>query len=511
MMGELVTLGVAVAAAVLGAGLALGVARRGRRRERTRAEELLAEVDRDLLAMSERLEALVARMEGARSASGGSLGLVLDFDELLDRLVSEAAARTGADAVAVRVDGPAGEPVVASFGAEDGDALLGAALGPPDARPFRALTINWTQGPAPDGAEGAYESAVVVPIAEEGAQTGVLVAYGRESGAFQAEDVQALQGLADEVAGSLQSARRFAVVERRTGHDPTTGARNRTGYAAELEREVDRARRTGKPLSVLLLQLGDAGGSSANRALPEIAALLTRLTRGTDALCRPREHELAVLLPGTKGTGARQFFARVRDEATETLAHVGPLTFSAGLVEWRPDETSESLAARVATAVRTVETMPGEARAGGAEPTEEESGSFEDELAAAVARARRESTSLTLLVVELDPPAGGDELRSRLAEIVAGSGASGQLAPGRFGAILHATATDAETAIAVLREALRASDSEALVRATVSAGITELVSADDRASLLERAERAVSQARQAGDGTVVVATANGSH
>jgi PleD family two-component response regulator len=45
----------------------------------------------------------------------------------------------------------------------------------------------------------------------------------------------------------------------------------------------------------------------------------------------------------------------------------------------------------------------------------------------------------------------------------------------------------------------------------VSAGITELVSADDRASLLERAERAVSQARQAGDGTVVVATANGSH
>ncbi len=518
MMGDLVTLAVAGAAAALGACAALGVVRIGRGRANARAEALLAEVDRDLRAISERLEDVVSRAEAARASSGGAFGVMLDFDELVDRLVSEAAARTGADAVALRVDGPGGDPVVAAFGAEDGEALLGAALGPPDARPFRALTINWTQGPGPDGAGGAYESAIVVPIAEDGAQTGVLVAYGRDSGAFGPEDVHALQELADEAAGGLAGARRFATAEGRTGLDPATGARNRTGYEAELEREVARARRSGRPLSVLLLQLGDSGSSSANRALPEIAALLSRLTRGTDSLCRPREHELAVLLPGTKGTGARQFFARVRDEASSTLAHVGPLTFSAGLVEWRPDETSESLAERVSTAVRAVETMPGAPAADGSPAVDDDRGEgpFRDEIESAVSRSRHESTSLTLLVVDLDARVLGDEraaaaltvISDRLAEIVAGSGRSGQLGPSRFAAVLHATAADAEIAIAALRESLRAHG--ALGQATISAGITEFVRDDNGASLLGRAQRAVDQARRAGDGTVVVAAANGS-
>jgi GGDEF domain-containing protein len=527
MMDELVTLAVAASAAILGAGVALGASWHGRRRRNARVDTVLKELDQELRAISERLEQVVARAEAAKSTGSGSLALTLDFDELLERLVAEAAARTGADAVAVRVDGPGGEPVVASFGADDGDALLGAALGPPDGRPFRALTINWTQGPAPNGAAGAYESAVVVPVAEDGAQTGVLVAYARDAGAFQAAHVHALQALADEAAVGLGSARLFAATERHLGTDPATGARNRTGYEAELEREVARARRTGRPLSVLLLQLGNGSGSSPNRALPEVAELLSRLTRATDSLCRPRDHELAVLLPGTRGTGARRFLARVRDEASSSLADVAPLTFSAGLVEWRPDETSESLAERVKTAVRTVETVPGrqaedeELAADAANDAEtEEPGSFLDALGAAVARARREASALTVLVVDLATPALGqvpeaaaerlrDEVGAHLAEIVAGSGASGALSPLRFAALLEATSTDAETAVAAFRESLREGGTALAVGASVAAGVTELVPGDDAGSLLGRAERAVDQARLAGDGTVVVATANG--
>jgi diguanylate cyclase (GGDEF)-like protein len=350
------------------------------------------------------------------------------------------------------------------------------------------------------------------------------VAYGRASGAFRAEHVHSLQALADEAASGLASARRFAAAERHAETDPATGARNRTGYEAELEREVARARRTGRPLSVLLLQVGDgSGGSSANRALPEVAAMLSRLTRATDSLCRPREHELAVLLPGTKGTGARRFFARVRDEASATLPDVSPLTVSAGLVEWRPDETSESLAERVATAVRTVDTLPGP---GSVEVVDDEAPparpSFRGTLADEVARAQRESEPLTLLVVDLDAAAlaGGRtedaesaraEVTARLDEIVTGRGSSGSLGSNRFAAVLAATVTDAETAIAVLRESLRTSPPALVGPVTVFAGITELVPGDDVGSIVGRAERAVDQARQAGDGTVVVATANGTH
>ena len=265
------------------------------------------------------------------------------------------------------------------------------------------------------------------------------------------------------------------------------------------------------------------------RALPEVAEMLSRLTRATDSLCRPQEHELAVLLPGTRGTGARRFLARVRDEASSALASAGPLTFSAGLVEWRPDETSDALAERVATAVKTVETLPGredtreddvasevrEVEANGAPQL-----SFAESLAAAVERARSASSALTVLVVDLEAPALDrvpasaaervrDDLRARLAEIVAGSGTSGSLGPLRFAAVLDATATDAETAVAALRESLRSNRPALVENASVAAGVTELVASDDPGTVLARADRAVEQTKLGGDGTVVVATVNG--
>src|SRR5918999_6282110 len=46
----------------------------------------------------------------------------------------------------------------------------------------------------------------------------------------------------------------------RLQRDDLTGLRNRRGYEAELEREVDTALRTGRPLSVVLLDLEEPSG-----------------------------------------------------------------------------------------------------------------------------------------------------------------------------------------------------------------------------------------------------------
>ena len=138
---------------------------------------------------------------------------------------------------------------MASFGTSDGAALLETALGPPDARPFRALTINWTYGPASEDEEGAFSSALVVPVVEEGTAIGALVAYAGATGAFEPEHLRALRALADQAAPGIASARRFAELGQRSLTDELTGIRNRSGYELELEREVARAHRTGRPLS----------------------------------------------------------------------------------------------------------------------------------------------------------------------------------------------------------------------------------------------------------------------
>jgi GGDEF domain-containing protein len=145
--------------------------------------------------------------------------------------------------------------------------------------------------------------------------------------------VVVLRQLAEEV--SPGSARRRSAAR---------GARSE--YEAELEREIARARRTGRPLSLVLL---DVDQPTPDRLL-RLAALLTRVPRVTDTVCRRRRDAFGILLPETSETGARLFHARLRDEVSQTFSSTRT-TFSAGIVEWRPDESGEALDARARAAV----------------------------------------------------------------------------------------------------------------------------------------------------------------
>ncbi len=355
----MVTAVVATAAAVAILLVAVIVARWAGARSQRRFEAVVGQLDRNMEAISQNLQRAVERSDDARVRGLGDLGLTLDLAELLQRLVEEAAARTGAQSATVRVRGPAQMPAIASFGTGGGAALLEATLGPPDARPFRALTLNWAYPPALEGEDVAYRSGLVVPIVEDGVETGALAAYARGSAAFRPEHARALEALAEDAAPGIANARRFAEAELRAVTDGLTGVRNRRGYDEELERELARARRTGRPLSLLLLDLDNFADVNArfdypggDLVLQEFADILERAARATDTVSRRGGEEFGILLPETTGDEARQFYVRLRDEVAATeFSNVGRLTFSAGLVEWRPNETRESLDARASAAV----------------------------------------------------------------------------------------------------------------------------------------------------------------
>lgn len=114
------------------------------------------------------------------------------------------------------------------------------------------------------------------------------------------------------IAGSDAEALLFREFERRVLQDGLTGAANRGAMDQALRREIARARRTGAPLALLLIdvdhfkQVNDAHGHAAGDAvLVELVRRLKQRLRVHDELARWGGEEFVVLLPETGAEGAQ--------------------------------------------------------------------------------------------------------------------------------------------------------------------------------------------------------------
>ena len=177
-------------------------------------------------------------------------------------------------------------------------------------------------------------------------------------GATDREPIPQVGDLLERIAADGAAVRAFKEIARHVVPLDEAGelaSFQHYGYEAELERTISNAGRTGRPLALVLLDLGYSSAGD-DRIPAELAALLARVSRATDTVCRRRFGELGVLLPETTADGARRFHRRVREEMARTgLGQIAQATFAAGIVEWGPDETSDSFDARARAATdRTV-------------------------------------------------------------------------------------------------------------------------------------------------------------
>jgi diguanylate cyclase (GGDEF)-like protein len=103
--------------------------------------------------------------------------------------------------------------------------------------------------------------------------------------------------------------------------DPLTGVFNRRYLMESLDRELPRARRTGSPLVVAVLDVdhfkpvNDALGHEAgDQVLAQVAGVLVGNVRDEDVVCRYGGEEFVVVLPGTTVEVATQRARRWQDE-----------------------------------------------------------------------------------------------------------------------------------------------------------------------------------------------------
>jgi len=121
--------------------------------------------------------------------------------------------------------------------------------------------------------------------------------------------------------------------------DPLTELLNRRGFQEVFDIELERARRTETPLSLIVAdldrfkQINDAfGHATGDEALRRLAGALETAKRGFDSAARVGGEEFAVLAPNSDEHGAYMLAERIRGDIERSFASgPGPLTASFGI------------------------------------------------------------------------------------------------------------------------------------------------------------------------------------
>ena len=130
-------------------------------------------------------------------------------------------------------------------------------------------------------------------------------------------------------------------LERTASTDGLTGLPNRRSWNASFATEVERARRSGQPLSIAIFDLDRfkaindcLGHAEGDRALVRFSSLLATECRSFDVPGRLGGEEFGLLLAGANAEGAVAFAERLRKRLELVTRHdETPFTVSTGVAE----------------------------------------------------------------------------------------------------------------------------------------------------------------------------------
>jgi diguanylate cyclase (GGDEF)-like protein len=142
--------------------------------------------------------------------------------------------------------------------------------------------------------------------------------------------------------------------------DPLTGLRNHRAFHEDLLREVERAGRSGHPLSLALLDLAglkrvndELGLQAGDDRLRALARSLRATSRAGDPAYRLGGDEFGLILPGSRAWGGFRVVQRVQSALTVDTR--GRQHVTGGIAEWGPSLSKDDLLARATLALADAE------------------------------------------------------------------------------------------------------------------------------------------------------------
>jgi diguanylate cyclase (GGDEF)-like protein len=228
---------------------------------------------------------------------------------------------------------------VSLFLREEGDLVLRAHQGtltpcvPPGGR-FPASQEPWsrvigTSGTlvekdltaAPDSIRLFKESAsrMSIPLISFGQTLGVLTLHSSQPHAFRESELQSLESVADICANSIQNAHYVDRVKQLAYLDGLTGIFNRRFFELRIMEEIERARRYGTGMAVIMADIDqfkrlndEFGHLLGDEVLRQVSSLLHQQLRKIDVVCRYGGEEFAILLTQTTAQQALAIAEKLR-------------------------------------------------------------------------------------------------------------------------------------------------------------------------------------------------------
>jgi diguanylate cyclase (GGDEF)-like protein len=185
-------------------------------------------------------------------------------------------------------------------------------------------------------------SALAIPLTYAETLLGVLNLESREARAFPEQEVLILRTLADLLATALHNAFVFQKMQQQAITDSLTGIKTRRFFLEAVQAEWKRASRSGRPFSVVMVDLDrfkdindTLGHLEGDLVLARIGRLLEQKSRQSNVVARYGGDEFVILMPETSLEQAQALSERLRLWiATDPMLNEMKITGSFGVATY---------------------------------------------------------------------------------------------------------------------------------------------------------------------------------
>ncbi len=209
-----------------------------------------------------------------------------------------------------------------------------------DSRMFKVLT-----------SEHGIEYALLLPLLDSGRIIGSLhLGLQDDSVELGEAEENLLAHLAAIISSCLKAAVSHQQISQLTLLDPLTQIYNLRGFGRDIAREIARASRAEKPVTVLLMDIDEFddlyehyGERRGQFVIRKIAERISSNLRATDLLARLGRSKFAVLVPGSGEMVGQEIAERMRKDIEDFSIDDGrgavlQVSISTGLVTWEPQQ-----------------------------------------------------------------------------------------------------------------------------------------------------------------------------